>query len=74
MNQRQRKKKLKAQVLVKATTKTSLQEAWNIVAEALESTDSPCFFVDRDYMRDRRCWRLHDLTGFLVLSKPVRGQ
>ena len=52
-----------------------LQEAWNIVAEALAETNSITFFVGPDFEHDRNCFQLYDVDECInIVSKPVRNR
>lgn len=72
MKQRQLNKKRKSAMLPTAP-KPSLQEAFNVVAETLAATGKIAFFIEPNWDGDSNCFRLHELTGFELISKPVRG-
>jgi hypothetical protein len=52
--------------------KDPVQEAWDVVAEALAATGAITFFAGPDYGGDFSCFKLHNLEGFTLVSKPVR--
>jgi len=71
MNQRQRNKRKKAAAL-NAPAKPSLQEAWDVVAEACATTGGITFFVNPDWDTDSTRLALYDMGKFKLISKPVR--